>query len=179
MTDRVRLADWRDEAEIFSVLMELRATGSVAQLLPYSPRKVTAWIEVGCRPDPATRSNQNDKRQGMIGVVGEPGGRIIASTGLFFEEVWWSDVPILNQEWFYVRQEARRGARLYHDLFLWTIAIRDDLAARMKAAAGTGNEPLQPLLLQTTHASGDRVGAKDRLWSRYARRIGSVFIVGP
>lgn len=180
----VRLADYRDESEIYSLLMELRSTGSVAQMLPMSPGKVMAQIECGTRPNPKTRTLIQDDRRGLIGVIGEPWERLSASIGLFFNEPWYSDVPTLTQLWLYVRQESR-GQGLDRLLFDWHIGwAYKEMGRRIAEAARERGEDPQPFFLETTHISGDRVDLKDKLWVRYGKkygiqRIGSVFIVGP
>jgi GNAT superfamily N-acetyltransferase len=143
--------------------VSLHHESAFRDLIPYRAEKIKASIMMGTR-----------QKGGMIGVIdADDGDRIIASIGLWFTEWWWSDAPVIMTKWLYVRPEARHaGVAHFKALFEFGLWVRQEIQ---------GDIPI-PVLLELTHDSAiddtALVERKDRLFARFARRVGSVFLAG-
>ena len=150
----VRVATEKDESALFDLLMALNADNGFG--LPVSAEKVMAAIRQGTR------------RQGaLIGII-EADGKIIASIALRMEQFWFSDTNLWREGWLFVRPDYRKGAHCYRDLFLFAEW------ARAKMERDTG----QPWYVITSVWSGKRLPEKTRLWSRFAKQVGAIFLMG-
>lgn len=161
----VRIAGPGDESGLFDLLVGLHEESAFRKLIPYRVEKIKTSIELGTR-----------QKGGMIGVIdGKAGevGDIVASIGLWFTEWWWSDAPVIMTKWLYVRPEARHtGVAHFKALFEFALWVREQIQADVPV----------PVLLELTHDSAiddiDLVERKDRLFARFGRRVGSVFLAG-
>jgi hypothetical protein len=149
----VRLATEADEAAVFELLLALYDDNAFGAH-PVNPDKVLAMIRRGTRKEGA-----------FIGVIDGPDGRIAASAALDMTPYWYSDDWFLNEQWFFVRPECR-SAHLERALFRWAEQIR-----RLMEGAGGRWEIVMGFWTPV------RLAAKIRLWSRYARQVGAVFIM--
>lgn len=173
--DAVRRATYADEGKIFDLLVDLWRHNANGWNFPYRPEIVLARIEVGTRPDPATRSNPQDQRRGLIGLIDGPYGKLIGSVGLFIEPaVWFSDAVSLTELWLFVREDARGKERHERDLFAWARWAH----AHMKADLGPDYPLPFPLLTGLMHR-GSRYEAMERLWRQRSggTKAGSLFML--
>lgn len=166
----VRLATERDETKLYAMLVDLHRNSPVGKIIPYDTAKIMEAIQL------ATRA-----KGGIIGIVESETGEIEASVGLLLTTWWWSQAPCLTMKWLYVRPRSR-GAGYYRDLFAFIEDIRSTLErGSASRARGDGLPPL-PLLAELSHDSAidstELVDKKDRLFARFARRVGSIFVTG-
>ncbi len=170
----VRMADHRDEGEIYSLLIDMHRENQSGWGFPYRPELVLARIETGTRPDPRTRSNPQDQRRGVIGVIGPVGGPLLASAGIFFEPImWFSDFPGAVELWLYVRKEARGTGQHERDLFAFALWVH----ARMKSDLDPSYKVPFPMQTGFYHR-GKRFDAMERLWRRFSggAKCGVLFV---
>ncbi len=154
MTDKpanVRLAEPRDENALYTLLMDLRLESRDLTLLPPSPKKIIETIKEG-----------TEQRGMIIGVIDGP-DTIIASVGLVVMAPWWSDTAMLIQRWLYSRPGTRG---LSDSLFRFSEWAREQMSDGL----------MDPMYIESSHTWGNRIAARDRLFARYGRRIGSVFL---
>lgn len=157
----VRLATPADQEPLYDLLVGLWLDSPIAQIIPYRRERVIEQIRAG-----------TERQGGLIGVVDSSNGfRIDGSIGLFLQQWWWADYYFLNAMWCFVRPEERRGGRIGDALFRFALEARQQMATQLG--------PDHPFIIEMSHVQGERLAARDRWWSRYARRIGSVFIAGP
>jgi hypothetical protein len=156
-TDRpatVRMATAADEEPLFDLLFEMYGENAIGGH-PVSRDKVMAAIRKGTR------------QQGtFIGVIDGPDGRPAASMALELTDYWYSDDWFLHERWLFVRGDSRHS-RYDEALFRWADGIRRDMGQR------TGQR-WEIVMAFWTPA---RLAAKLRLWGRYARQVGGVFIM--
>jgi hypothetical protein len=168
----VRIAGIKDEEPLFSLLVDLHKHNSFGWGFPYRPELVVQWIERGTRPDPRERSNPEDQTRGIIGVVDGPNG-LRASVGLFIvTPVWFTDALCLQELWLYVRPNERGAARLFRDLFQFSLWAHEGMKV------GLDKPGYPPFVLQTGFMNdADQVERMERLWRRYSggRKIGVLF----
>jgi hypothetical protein len=150
------MATERDESSLFDLLMALNADNGFG--VPVSSERVLAAIQLGTR-----------QRGGIIGVIDGPDGRIMGSISLVMAQFWYSDAWFLQEGWVFVRPEAR-ASHHYRDLFLFANWARLQM----------GTEPTtgRPWLVQTSVWSLNRLPAKLRLWARFGRQVGGIFLIG-
>lgn len=173
----VRAAIPADEPALFDLLVRLHHGNRDGWGFPYNPVLVSRQIEVGTRPDPATRTEPRDKRLGMIGVIDDPMYEgFIGTVGVFLQNpMWFSDVLVPTELWLYVEPQHRRGTMHEADL----MAFAKWVQATMKASPEMAEYGAPfPLLTGFMHF-GSRYRAMDRLWRRLCggRQIGSLFMV--
>lgn len=166
----VRFATERDETKIFAMLVDLHRNSPVGKIIPYDPGKIMEAIQL------ATQA-----KGGIIGLVENDAGEIEASVGLLLTTWWWSQAPCLTMKWLYVRPRAR-GFGYYRDLFAFVEDVRAKLEQGSAAGARADGLPPLPLLAELSHDSAldsvEMVEKKDRLFARFARRVGSIFVTG-
>lgn len=150
-----RAATERDEAALFDLLMDLDRDNGFGH--PINPDRVLDTIRRGTRHVDA-----------FIGVVDAPDGRLAASVALMVTQYWYSDDCFLAEQWLYVRPEYRKGGEMNAELFRWADAMR----GLMSREAGKEWEIISAFWTRS------RLAAKLRLWRRYARQVGGVFIIG-
>ncbi len=177
----VRIADQRDEAHLYALLVSLHAHNSAGWKFPFRPEIVLNRIEAGTRPLPEPgredeaipRSDLFNKMNACIGVIGEPGQPLIGSVGLFIEPVmWFSDMVGMIELWLFVRPDAR-GAHYERDLFDFALWAHDS----MKASLGPNYRMPFPLHTGFMHR-GKRFPAMERVWQRLsgAVKAGVLFV---
>ncbi len=154
--DNVRVATQADERALGALLLnDLRADNDMG--LPVAEVRVWRNVISACRG-----------MRGIAGVIDGPDG-IVASVGIFaVQGAWYSSAWFLSQTWLFVKpgHRARGYAR---DLFAFAEWHRADISARLGVEIG----------LETSVLSGKRLGAKARLWRRFARPVGHYFWSGP
>lgn len=158
----MRQASPADERALFDFLKALHAASPISKIIPYDPGKIVAAIQLGTQ-----------RRGGVIGVIDAPDGSIAASAGMLVDEWWWSTTPAIFLRWFHVRAEYRKeGIAHYRNLFEFCLWAREVLTEGQ----------LHPILLDMSHDSAiddaELVEAKDRLFGRFGRRVGSIFLAG-
>jgi len=159
--DSVRIATQADERPLYDLLMDLWTYGEERGLgWPVDPILVLRHIEEGTRPNLATRSDPMDLRRAVHGVIDDPDtpDRIIASVGLFIDQVgWYTREMGVHELWFYVRGHARNSRhheRALRDFAFWV---------RQELNKGTP----QPMpLISGFYYRGPRLAAMERLWQR-------------
>ena len=160
MTAIVRQAVPADEEALFDLLLALHR-GGLGAAFPYDHAKVVAALQHGTR-----------QRGGIIGVIDAPDreGFIVASVGLLVEEWWWSRCCFLEERWCFVRPEYRRGT----DYFAALKAFSEDCRRQMATSQA------EPFVLESSFVEADSyvVRLKERLWRRWGRKVGGVFISG-
>jgi hypothetical protein len=171
----VRFATPDDENRLLELLLLLQVHDNpVSQLCPPATDKMLAQIEVGTRPDPESRTMAGDNRRGLIGVI--DGDEQIAGTiGLFFQEPWYSTMPVLMLLWLLVRPEARRE-RYEDELFMFGRSAIDKMQASHDAAVARGDAVPMRFWMYFGYEATTRREVRDRLWGRYGTWIGSNFL---
>lgn len=170
----VRLADHRDEEAIYDLLIAMHRYNQAGWSYPYRPEIVLSRIETGTRPDPRTRTNPQDQRRAIIGVIGPEGGPLKASIGLVIESpMWFSETPAMIELWFFVREGERRSSghvKALREFALWAHAsMKRDLGDRYP-------QPFE--LITGFQHRGDRFDAMLRLWRRWGGKMcGALFVV--
>ena len=171
--ENVAFATPDDEEAIYSFLVSLWAHNERGWGTFYDPSIVARQIEVGTRPDPATRTDPTDLRRGVIGIIRGDDRRIVASVGLFIMPVmWFTSLPGLTELWLHVRPEAKNGGRLSRDLFAFSLWAHN----HMKADLSDWNAPFY---LQTGFLHlGKRLEVMESLWTRRsgAKKAGVLFV---
>lgn len=149
-----------DEKKIYYTLMGLKEDNFIelpmASMLPISDAKLKVHITQGCSGN-----------GGWIGVIDGDDNDIIATTGVFVVQPWWSEEWSLSQYWLYVDEDYRAGTGYGRDLFHFAKWLRED---RSKAAGYT-------VPLETSVLSNRRLKEKMRLWGRSARMVGGLYLV--
>lgn len=174
----VRIANFHDERALYALLVDLHRHNQAGWGYPYAPRTVMSQIEVGTRPDPRTRSNPNDIRGGIIGVIDSPEGRLIGTIGLFdMAPAWFSegtDARALFEIWLYVRPRARHIGRHYRNLFRFGHWAHDSMKADL---AKTDYPYIFPMFTGFMH-QGNRYLLMERLWQTFCggRKVGSLYM---
>jgi GNAT superfamily N-acetyltransferase len=170
--DQVRIAGVADERALYDLLVDMWTYNSRGWGFPYSPEIVVRHIQEGTRTDLAQRSDPNDRRRAIIGVIdGET--NLAATIGLFLDPpVWFTDSQVCvipTELWFYIRPEAR-GKNYERALRDFALDIRDKLRRDVKGFP-------MPLATGFMHM-GKRYGAMQHFWERLwpkARQVGSLF----
>lgn len=152
----VRLAEPNDAPKLRALLDRLHAeVPNPADLTP-DDEKVWGVIHAACN------------RQGAIaGIIDGPGGEIIASMGIFWNEPWWTKQGILSQYWKFVDPDYRYGGRLYHALMQFARWHRDDMRLRLG----------YPIQLEDSFIAKEGLAARQRLWAKNGRCIGMLFMM--
>jgi hypothetical protein len=170
----VRVANHTDERKIFDLLVAMHRYNQAGWSHAYDPLVVMRHIEEGTRPNPATRTDPNDQRRALIGVVDGPDGDLVATIGLFVDPATWFTGPnrvALFEIWFFVQPEYRHfhHEEALRDFALW---VRQELDP---------HEPNQPFHLFTGFMhQGRHWRGMMRLWERLwpmAKRVGSLWMV--
>ncbi len=159
--DNVRLAEPRDENALYALLLDLRLQSRDLTLLPPSPKKIIETIKEG-----------TEQRGMIIGVIDGPNDTIVASVGLVVMAPWWSDTAMLMQRWLYSRPGAPGLSNSLLPQGLSDSLLRFSEWAREQMSDGL----MAPMYLESSHTWGSRIAARDRLFARYGRRVGSVFL---
>lgn len=162
MRVQVRPATVADEERLGSFLVDLHVTSPIAHPFKISPPRVRAMIERGTRGG-----------GGIIGIVDGNKGDVAASIGLFLERYWWSEATFYQATWIFVAPKYR-GKVDPASLFEFAEVERQRLESVLHQAGLDF-----PLFVESSHTNGERLAARDRLWSRFGRRIGSIFVLTP
>jgi hypothetical protein len=142
----IRMADERDEIEIFRLCEMMWREEHPRKRHPLSWSKVSPMIRMATR-----------RERGIIGVIGEPGD-LKAAVFLLIEPVWFSDTWILCEYFNYVRPDARRSTYA-KDLIAFSKSCAD--ALRLDLSIGV--------------LSNSRTEAKVRLYKRMLPYAGAFF----
>ena len=174
--ESARTADSRDEGAIFGALIEMHRHNNNGWGWYYRPEIVLARIETATRHDVTTRTNPNDKRIGVIGVIGPVGGPLVGTVGIFMEPAtWFTDFLVPTELWLYVRKGERGAAHHERDL----MAYAEWFHAGMKVGMEKPGAPPMPLLTGFMHM-GNRFSGMERLWRRLVgdrmRRTGVLYM---
>lgn len=168
MVDRpttVRFATVEDEQAVFEFIIAMWRGLPIAPTIPIDYAKVMHAVQL------ATRQVTDRPSVAHIGVLYDDDHRLVASAGVLVDSWWWSSVPILTLKWFRVIPEARRFG-YYRDLFQFLEWLRE----------GYQKGVPHPVLLELVYdnAMGDLALVKrmDRLFARFGKRAGSVFLAG-
>lgn len=155
----VRVASPADEEGIFDLLWDgLRIDNDMG--MPADQEKVRALVRSLCA-----------RETGIIGVINDPEtGRIVGSIGLLLTQTWFSSQWYISEVWCFVQPKWRHGHSYGRDLFNFARWHQEDLN-KTTAISSLG----YPLGLEISVYSNNRLKSKERLWSRYARHIGSMF----
>lgn len=156
MTDPavVRHATEADEVALFDLLSEMYVENAIGAH-PVSRDKVMAAIRKGTQ-----------RRGTFIGVIDGHDGRPAASMALELTDYWYSEDWFLHERWMFVRADSRKS-RYDEALFRWADGIR----------CGMGDRTGRPWEIVMAFWTPTRLAAKLRLWGRYARQVGGVFIM--
>jgi hypothetical protein len=149
--DNVRMAVEADEDALYDLLLALEADNGFG--VPHDKDVVMAEIRKGTR------------RQGsMIGVI-DGADEIAASVCLTLSKFWYAERWFLAELWLFVRPEYRFN-KFERDLFQFAKWCREEMAR--------GGMDMH---LVTSLWTRYRLPAKLRLWSRYAKQVGGLFVV--
>lgn len=149
----VRVALPSDERGLYALLLDLEQDNGVG--LPRSDEKVWRFVTAAC-----------GGKSGLAGIAEAPDGSIAGSVGIFACQTWYSDVWFLSVHWLFVRPKYRTIVDA-DDLFEFARWHQQDMSRRLNQDVG-----LEMSIL------GKRLPAKERLWSRHAKKIGALFYVG-
>lgn len=158
---RVVIAGPQHEDGLFDLLLELQKLSPLNRDLPPRAEKVREKIK-----------EATEGRGGIVGVIPGDDGVILGSVGLFLQTLWWSDYWMINELWLFTRPEVRHNAAYFRDLFEFMGNVKRWMERDMKTSGYPGELPCI-----SSHATGNRIDAKDRLWSRFGERIGSVYLI--
>jgi hypothetical protein len=170
----VREAGPADERGLFELLVDMHRYNDAGWGYPYDPALVRGQIEVGTRGNLKTRTDKNDKRIGIIGVIDGPDGKLAATIGLFGERpMWFSQAMGLVELWVYVRPGASRRCEVELRQFArWAF---DSMKADIHK---TPPYPYPFELLTGFQHRGEHFKAMFRIWRRWGGRlIGMLFVI--
>jgi len=169
----VRVATAGDERPLYDLLVDMWDHNDSGWGFPYDPALVVQHIEEGTRPVLAQRSNPMDQRRAVHGVIDDPDlpGRLIASVGIFIDQVMWFTRDIGPTElWFYIRPYARNRKRYEVALREFSFWVHQELRK--------GTTERMPLITGFMH-QGSRFAGMERLWQRLwgkrAKRVGALW----
>lgn len=176
----VRTADPIDEPQIFALLIEMHKHNAAGWGWPYSSKIIMDRIETATRRwDKETkrynppRTNPQDNRWGVIGVIdGPPGGPLVGAVGVFLDPPMWFSSALTPMELFlFVRKGERGAARHERDLVGYAKWFHAGLKER-----GAGGILRFPLMTGFVHMGG-RFSAMERLWRRLSggQKVGVMF----
>lgn len=157
--ENVRIANPADEARLYVLLLKMHKE-PIAHDIPVSPTRVIDQIKLA-----------TEHGAGVIGVIDGDIGDIAASVGIFLNRWWWSETPYHQMLWTFIRPEYR-GRINPADLFRFSKWAE---TAAQEAFRAQGHE--FRLITEGAHAAGERLAARDRLWRRFGKRVGSVFLM--
>jgi GNAT superfamily N-acetyltransferase len=150
----MRVATERDEQALYQCLIELWKDNFLG--FPVSPAKVWSRIKT-C----------SSGKGGIAGIIDGPNGEIVATVGIFFNEMWYSDQAYLSEFWLFVDPRYRN------------LGYADDLAAFTRwyrhAIVSASDGSRLPLLTGVT--SMKRLAAKERWWGKWSLKVGALFLV--
>lgn len=149
----VRIATQADEQKLHDLLLHLYKNNYLG--FEMSDRKVWDVIRHCCRGG-----------GGIAGVI-ERDGEIVASVGIVFSSMWYSEAPYLSELWLFVRPDCRHH-KYAEKLVDFCHFYRDQTRAAI-----TG----QALPLVTSVTSYNRLAGKMRWWRRWSRLVGAIFVV--
>lgn len=167
----VRPAVPDDERALYHLLVEMHRYNNIGWGHPYDPATVRGHIEECTRPEPSTRTNQQDQRRGIAGVI-EADDKLVATIGLFVDPATWFSGPgyvALFEIWFFVSASHRKLGyeEQLRDYALW---VHENLDP---------HDPSQPFHLYTGFMNPtEKFGAMQRLWHRlwpHSRQVGALF----
>ena len=152
----VRKATEADEPALFDLLMELYKDNGVG--IAPRPQDVREAIRAGTREQAGI----------LIGVIDGPDGTLIGSICIVPATWWYSSVSwYLAERWLFVLPEWRKGRSLHDDLFQY--------ARCYQQLCETATGMSWPLVTSVT--SFKRLAAKMRLWRRYGRLVGGIYVI--
>jgi hypothetical protein len=156
--ENVRIATRDDEAALFDLLLALHKDNGFG----ISPRAqdLRETIRAGTRETNGT----------LIGVIDGDEGEIAGAFYVHPAKWWYNKSPeafYLNELFLFVRPEYRKRGRYWNDLFRSMVAYKELTDASM----GTD------VPLVTSVSSLHRLPAKMRLWSRYAKLVGGIYVI--
>lgn len=151
----VRIATSLDEKALYVLLRNLE----IANAMGFARSEAKAWAHINgvCRG-----------QGGIAGVIDGPDGSLIGSIGITAAQPWYSEDYFLSEVWCFVDPEHRKGTRHGAALFDFAKWHQQDMSIKLGH-----NIPLEISFL-----SYRRVAAKERLWRKAGRWIGSTFMIG-
>lgn len=153
---QVRIAQPADEAALYDALVSL-----------YEDNDVAGGYVASCVEERIAQGvSKASETGGIVGIIDAPDGRIAATIGIFPNVPWYTDEVLLVENWLFVRREYRTFG-LHRRLFDFGKSFRDEMSAELG----------RPLKLISSVSSNTRLKAKMRLWSRFGRLIGGMFLV--
>lgn len=178
--ETVRWATPADETNIYDALVELHRLNGFGWGYPFRPEIVLAQIEVGTRADPKTRSNPQDQRRGVIGVIDSADGKIAGVIGVFFiTPMWFTDWAVPTELFLFVRPTERSRRRYERDLFNFARWFRDSLKSQPSMQDSRLPFPLMTGFIHVDNPKRPLLAVMDRLWQRLSggKKIGILFMV--
>jgi GNAT superfamily N-acetyltransferase len=163
-TSVVRHCTPADEPALIEMFITFHREGIWRQF-PYNYGKLVACIQTATL-----------RKGGIIGVIDAPDRKqyIAGIISLLLDTWWWSDCAFLQMREFYVRQEYRAGTGYAVAL----MKFAEDCRRQIDVARPAGHPPV---LLESSFVSGEdprHEALMARLWRRFGRRVGGVFISG-
>lgn len=152
----VRIAKPEDEPAIYDALIALYEDNNVAG--GYTPERVRECVRQGV--------SQCNETGAIVGVVDGADDRIAATIGIFPNVPWYSEDAMLVERWLFVRKECRKFG-LHNQLFDFAKLFRDEMAGELG----------RPVKLISSVSSKERLHSKMRLWSRFGRLVGAIYVV--
>lgn len=153
LPEGVRIAHQADEPALYAILIDLYKDNFLG--FAKSDNRVWDTIQHCCRGG------------GGVAAVIEADGRIVASTGIVFSSMWYSDDPYLSELWLFVHPAYRKfgyAERLADFCYFYRDQFRHHVTGRA-------------LPLITSVTSHHRLSAKMRWWSRWAKLVGGIFVI--
>lgn len=149
----VRIAVQADEQRLYDVLQDLYRENFLG--FTRSDAKVWAHIRHCCRAG-----------GGVAGIV-EQDGRIVATVGIVFSTMWYSEDPYLSELWLFVHPDYRREGHADR-LVDFCRFYRDQCRSSVNGRA---------LPLITSVTSHTRLKAKMRWWQKWSALVGAIFVI--
>jgi GNAT superfamily N-acetyltransferase len=158
----VRFARPGDEIALYEMLIETGEAFTLAKYIPYDRIVLMEIAEAAVAGKDGWIVGFAEDDSGPVGTIG------------FIRDRWWwtRDCYCHLQRWLFVKRRAQ-GKGYAADLFRFGKWCHQHMAHDI-AAAG---DP-RPFLTAADYVSLDRLAARERIWSRWGRKVGSIYLAG-
>jgi hypothetical protein len=158
----VRFARPGDEIALYEMLIEKWQVSALAKYIPYDPIVVMELAEAAIA-----------RRGGWIVGICEDASGPVGTIGLQPDRWWWTrDCWYHFQRWLFVKRRGH-GKGFRQDLFQFGEWCRQRMEHDIAAAGDK-----RPFATEFSYMASEHLAARDRIWSRWGKKSGSIFIAG-